>query len=440
MQSFHVLTMGRMSLGALAPGQALRVLAVFRRTFYCQSDDGALVCIGPPGMGAGPLNAIVPLPAGLDWPACGLRPGLRAGTDERTFRVGDLRFDLRGALRWRPPPIPGPASPSRLTEGLANLRAVWAMRLRSDGLGPMILPLATGSAELPPDLADAGPLVRAAWRSVRPLTGWLGCSFGERSEPDPPPAETENLIGLGPGLTPSGDDCLAGMLIALHALGAQLLASSLGRWVLSRAVDRTHRISLGHLACAAGGEGAEALHETLASLCSPGAPGLGRCLDTLGRIGHSSGWDALTGAVAGMRAVVAGAKTPASLPDSHVRLAESAPSAAGHNYGDVSRPPDRPSDAWRPVDSGSPLPRVGRHRTATSVPGTGSPAGTASRVGPGGGTDAAIGYVTELASPSPESRRGVTAGHVAGTRHHDGVTACPSAHRSSNPPIRTPSS
>ena len=46
-------------------------------------------------------------------------------------------------------------------------------------------------------------------------------------------------------------------------------------------------------------------------------------------------------------------------------------------------PPDRPSDAWRLVDAGSPLPRVDRHRTAASVPGTGSPAGAASRVGPG---------------------------------------------------------
>jgi hypothetical protein len=47
-------------------------------------------------------------------------------------------------------------------------------------------------------------------------------------------------------------------------------------------------------------------------------------------------------------------------------------------------PPDRPSDAWRLVDAGSPLPRVGRHRPAAFVPGTGSPAGAASRVGPEG--------------------------------------------------------
>jgi hypothetical protein len=42
-----------------------------------------------------------------------------------------------------------------------------------------------------------------------------------------------------------------------------------------------------------------------------------------------------------------------------------------------------PSDAWRSVDAGSPLPRVGHHRTVASGPGTGSPAGAAFRVGPG---------------------------------------------------------
>jgi hypothetical protein len=55
----------------------------------------------------------------------------------------------------------------------------------------------------------------------------------------------------------------------------------------------------------------------------------------------------------------------------------------GEILGTYPGPPDRPSDAWRLVAAGSPLPRVGRHRTAASVPGTGSPAGAAFRVGPG---------------------------------------------------------
>jgi hypothetical protein len=67
------------------------------------------------------------------------------------------------------------------------------------------------------------------------------------------------------------------------------------------------------------------------------------------------------------------------LPDPELR--DSAVRAA--NTVTYPGPPVRPSDTWRLVDAGSPLPRVGRHRTAASVPGTGSPAGAASRVGPG---------------------------------------------------------
>jgi hypothetical protein len=136
----------------------------------------------------------------------------------------------------------------------------------------------------------------------------LGLVLGDPARPTPPPAETEGLIGLGPGLTPSGDDFLGGTLIALHALGAHAAACRLGPWVLARAGDRTHRISLGHLACAAEGEGAGALHGALAAICSPGAPGLGRCLEALGRIGHSSGWDALAGVVAATRSLVVGSE------------------------------------------------------------------------------------------------------------------------------------
>jgi hypothetical protein len=306
MPSFRVQEIGEAARRALAPGQLARVLAVFSRTFYCESENRALVCIGPPGIGAGPLNALVPLPDGLEWSALGLCPGAPASTDGRTLRVnGQLLFDLRSARPWRPVPLPHPVDGPLLTAGLAALTEALGGRPRPDGLGPLIAPLAAIPADLPPDLPDGSPLVRTAWRGVRPLMGWLGLVIDDPARPAaPPPAETEGLIGLGPGLTPAGDDFLGGMLIALHALGAHAAAGGLGTWLLARAGDRTHRISLGHLACAADGEGAGALHEALAAISSPGSPGLGRCLEALGQIGHSSGWDALAGVVAATRAVI----------------------------------------------------------------------------------------------------------------------------------------
>jgi hypothetical protein len=305
MQTFPILTAGAAALRGLAPARSLRVLAVFQRTFYCEGHERALVCVGPAGIGAGPLNAIVSLPEGLEWPALGLSPGAPASSDGRTLRVnGRLCFDLGWACPWRPAPLIHPVGAPRLAAGLAALGVALGARPRLEGLGPLITPLAAPAADLPDDLPDASLLVRAAWRGIRPLAGWLTRVLHDPAgQAPPPPAETQGLIGLGPGLTPSGDDCLGGALIALHALGARAAADRLGRWVLSRAGDRTHRISRGHLACAVGGEGAAALHETLAALCAPGAPDLDRCLDALGRIGHSSGYDALTGVVAATRAV-----------------------------------------------------------------------------------------------------------------------------------------
>jgi hypothetical protein len=312
MRIFPVLQVGEAARRALAPGQVARILAVFSRTIYCDGEDRALICIGPPGIGAGPLNAILPLPDGLNWSALGLCPGVPASADGRTLRVSDhLLFDLTSARPWRPAPLPHPVDGPLLVAGLAALATALAARPRPDGLGPLIAPLAAMSADLPPDLPDASRLVRAAWRGVRPLTDWLGGILRDPAGPiPPPPPEAEGLIGLGPGLTPSGDDFLGGMLIALHALGAHAAARRLGPWVLAQAEDRTHRISQGHLACAAEGEGAGALHEALAAICFPGSPGLGRCLEALGGIGHSSGWDALAGVVAATRSLAVRSEGP----------------------------------------------------------------------------------------------------------------------------------
>ena len=98
------------------------------------------------------------------------------------------------------------------------------------------------------------------------------------------------LIGLGPGLTPSGDDFVGGAMIALRAFGRHALADRIAGWALPLARERTSRISRAHLECAAQGEGHEALHDLLCSFDK-------KHLERLARIGHSSGTDAAAGAL-----------------------------------------------------------------------------------------------------------------------------------------------
>lgn len=101
---------------------------------------------------------------------------------------------------------------------------------------------------------------------------------------------------MGTGLTPAGDDLIGGALIALRAVGKNGIADRLAKWALRLARTRTNRISQAHLACAASGEGHEALHFALAAILA-GRTRLARELSALRRIGHTSGMDALSGAL-----------------------------------------------------------------------------------------------------------------------------------------------
>ena len=101
---------------------------------------------------------------------------------------------------------------------------------------------------------------------------------------------------MGAGLTPAGDDLIGGAIIALHALGRKALAKRIAKWAVSLSRTRTNRISRAHLACAAVGEGHEALHLALSAILA-GRRSLRKELAALKRIGHTSGMDALCGAL-----------------------------------------------------------------------------------------------------------------------------------------------
>jgi hypothetical protein len=242
---------GRAARAALAGG-AGEVCAVFRRSFYVRSGD-KYACIGEASLGRGPLNALV---AEFMAPALGTM----------------VEVSLDGAQTWAPPPARGTARPN-----LEALRACLDGHVPEEGLGCVILGVHNALS------VHAQPALEAVDR-------WLaGNALGH---------ETAQLIGLGPGLTPSGDDYLGGVLVALRWVGRAAQADSLWRWLEPQLAARTSAISAAHLAAAAAGEVHEALHDVLADLSAWEAPDLLPGLARLDAIGHTSGWDALAGIVA----------------------------------------------------------------------------------------------------------------------------------------------
>lgn len=103
------------------------------------------------------------------------------------------------------------------------------------------------------------------------------------------------LVGAGEGLTPAGDDFLAGWLASRWIEGSARGAGD----QLIPLLGRTNEISAALLAAAAEGQFSRGLVD-LASSLTAGSPTVEAALDALGNLGHSSGLDAAAGLVAGL--------------------------------------------------------------------------------------------------------------------------------------------
>jgi len=237
--------------------------------------------------------------------ANGLQPGSRAHIEGDTLHVGrDFTFALADARYWRPPSVSTGWKAIDLSRNLVALETESRPHFPSEGLARLIPNLARGEPLYERGPANQELFVKTARQGITMLLQWA-CSRLSQAQTSAhhPSAKARVLIGLGPGLTPSGDDFIAGFLIALRALGRGSAADDLGGWAMRLARTQTGMISLAHLACAAHGQGAHALHQMLAVLSHPGRPNLTACLQSIAAIGHTSGWDAMAGAIAACKSI-----------------------------------------------------------------------------------------------------------------------------------------
>ncbi len=290
---------GCLARQALRPGQRGRVGAVFERSFYA-SISGTEVCVGPPGLDSGPLNLRCHGAAedwcAADWRAAGLREGTAVLVGPRELRLPPhFIISFADAAVWTPEP-PGAWNAASLGAGLAVLDILLPERLPREGLGFLALPRRAGRAEF-------SAIAAAACKPAEALSAFLRDAMVPNGDfGAPPPPNLHALIGLGPGLTPSGDDLLGGALVALHLLDRPDLAQVLWQGISAALETGTNVISRAHLAAAARGLGGAALHRILNDLLTGKSDTLAERLAAIDRIGHSSGWDALSGAAIALRA------------------------------------------------------------------------------------------------------------------------------------------
>ena len=280
---------------ALSPTHG-HVTAVLNKVVYGETSQGYVLCIVGPDAPDGPLTLRVPNLAAVQSALNGQSAATFQIAPGALWLAGRLAVTWTAAQHWTPA-LPQPTgSPTAQAAAVAALIATIEQTGGQDGLGrlaPFLADLPTGP--IPPLLA-ADPLLRRAAAS-------LATFLAARRAADMPAATAAliELIGLGPGLTPSGDDVVAGILAALvWTQPPHLDITALVAAIRAAAAQRTNRISARLLWHAGAGTlyapalalGAALLAGTPTAVAAPA--------QQLFALGHTSGRDLAVGLLAGL--------------------------------------------------------------------------------------------------------------------------------------------
>lgn len=266
----------------------LRVLSAHLRACNLVSKQGDMIALVTGSVGNGPFHVVLAGPApALDR----LKPGDPARCHQGHLQVADVSIDLQGAAVWEPrvtwpdPPVTGTAM--TLLAEHASTRAS----------SPLFPAGKTGSSQpVPPGRWPEALAKRASLAAENLLVG-LEAGDVERIT-----WGAGRLTGLGPGLTPAGDDFLVGLMAGLRAWPALLAAD----WTVERAcrlivqvaANRTTVLSAAWIRHAAAGEFAEPWHDLIRALASSDNAPIRNAADHVLDTGATSGADAMAGFVA----------------------------------------------------------------------------------------------------------------------------------------------
>ncbi len=293
------------SIGAAArellmSGSRGKILAVFSKAVYLKSSQDELVWLATEDvpMHRRGVQIREPLP----------KPDLHSNyiVRERTLRFDcGTEIDLGGVFIWNPERLRLDSLPLQreLYSPLFEMTHSWEDLSSPKGFGcliPEIAKIASGQP-LPSTIPSGYPAVNFAWPEIREI-------FSIDSSIDHAQLliSAERLIGLGSGLTPSGDDFIGGMLFiveTLHKLYGHLpgFRPQDLQLFLAYARRNTNLISFTLLKDHTGGYGSEALHRFVnAVLTGEPQERIHHFALKLTEVGHSTGWDILAGVWTGM--------------------------------------------------------------------------------------------------------------------------------------------
>lgn len=291
------LSIGSFAHDIVAGGGDATVIAVFDRSFYMLCPKG-IVAVCDEILGRGPINILI-TQAGR-WTGR-VRVGMTAKLDGSALTCVDgpvVRW--ADASVWAPPPWPD-WDDGAVRRGIGTVRALAQQAL----LRGKVRGLDQGLAArlLGVDLGRAGnPMLEGADELLSTFTSALPEALASRRWPAEAMSAATLLVGLGPGLTPSGDDVLGGLMLALTARGELRVRDQLWDHLVDELDDLTVPVSAMHLTAAAHGMGHEAIHALIDGILRGGDDRADTRLDAVLALGATSGIDAVAGVLTGLSA------------------------------------------------------------------------------------------------------------------------------------------
>jgi hypothetical protein len=265
-----------------------RVVGVFTHACTLASADGRVIGVVGTDAGDGPLNVVLDA---KDVEAIVVLDGVQAGTPatmhEAGLWIGPVHITLQEARVWEPLPEWGELR-ARAGQIVRHLPALQAVAVAAAPTGSLLTLLddKPEAARGGQDLGAGDTFAARVYRAGQALrAGWAGDADLREA--------AAGLAGLGGGLTPAGDDFLAGVM-----LWAWLAHPDAERWcsrLAKAAAPRTTTLAAALLRAAARGECSHAWQALLNALAAGGPERLATAVRDVLAYGSTSGGDMLAG-------------------------------------------------------------------------------------------------------------------------------------------------
>ncbi len=302
-----VISVGASALKICTSFSSFTIHSVFNNVMNLAAPDNSIISLCRNNLPDGPASLITSLQAPNSWLTLGFHPGEPVTLSEHELRLPRnlVISGLANARIWNPlsaEELPRPHDPNAILDHIKRLSSTVSEMDASEGFSSLI-PIFGGndthgvSEAVTPFAAMYIPTIRNLYKSIA------------AGDPEGVSVPAAALAGAGPGLTPSGDDLLSGLMLSLtlackifrfppdlpHALCSRIYACTEGK---------TNSISRHFLRYSADGIPDELSQRCILSLLSGSFEAVRQSAGELCRVGSSSGKEQLLGIILGIRAVL----------------------------------------------------------------------------------------------------------------------------------------